>query len=140
MVGKFNVFSAALAADTCVVVDGEILGKPENYDEAKAMLTCLSGREHEVLTAVCLIWQGREHSELVSTQVEFVAIDDEDMEAYLKTEEPWDKAGAYGIQGIAAVFVRAIRGSYSNVVGLPLVETWRLLKQSGVVDGLKFPE
>lgn len=128
--------SVVLAADTSVVVDGSVLGKPRDRDEALAMLRRLSGRQHTVLTALCLRGARGEHCQLVATHVEFAALDDAACAAYLATDEPWDKAGAYGIQGVAGAFVRSIQGSYSNVVGLPLYETWQLLALYGIATAL----
>ena len=118
---------AVLGADTVVVLDDEVLGKPRDHFDGLAMLAMLSGRSHTVLTAVCLQHPDGADCELVETSVEFIRLTRELCEAYLATAEPWDKAGAYAIQGLAGAFVRAIRGSYSNVVGLPLCETWQLL-------------
>jgi septum formation protein len=123
---------AVLAADTTVVIDGAVLGKPRDKADALGILACLSGRRHSVLTAVCLCSAMGESCELVETEVEFIALSREICEAYLATGESWDKAGAYGIQGLGGAFVRAIKGSYSNVVGLPLCETWQLLSASGI--------
>ena len=120
-----------LAADTTVVLDGEPLGKPADRAAGEGMLGRLSGRRHEVMTAICLASEAGFDSDLVVTEVEFVALDKALVDAYLDTEEPWDKAGAYGIQGMAAVFVKGIEGSYSNVVGLPLHETWSMLRRAG---------
>ncbi len=128
--------NAVLGADTSVVLDGDILGKPANRGDALAMLARLSGREHAVMTAVCLVQGQSQFSEVVTTKVEFVTLTMAMCDAYLSTDEPWDKAGAYAIQGVGAVFVRAIAGSYSNVVGLPLAETWRLLCAAGIGSGL----
>jgi septum formation protein len=125
-----------LAADTSVVVDATVLGKPRDRDDALAMLRRLSGREHTVLTALCLLGDRGEHCRLVATQVEFAMLDDAACEAYLATDEPWDKAGAYAVQGVAGAFVRSMRGSYSNVVGLPLYETWQLLANHGIATTL----
>lgn len=125
-----------LAADTTVVIEDDVLGKPADAMDALAMLARLSGRTHEVMTAVCLALDGALHSECVTTEVTFVSLDRETCEAYLATDEPWDKAGAYAIQGRGAVLVKRIHGSYSNVVGLPLAETWQLLLAHGVVAGL----
>jgi nucleoside triphosphate pyrophosphatase len=130
-----GVSCVILAADTSVVVDDVILGKPEDHADALAMLSRLTGGEHRVLTAVCLVDGHSEKTVLVETVVEFLSLGLEECEAYLATDEPWDKAGAYAIQGIAGAFVKGIRGSYSNVVGLPLAETWQLLKEAGV-EGL----
>lgn len=127
-----------LAADTTVVLDDDVLGKPASRGEALGMLARLSGRRHQVLTAICLVPPaGEPECELVSTDVEFIGLDRGLCEAYLATDEPWDKAGGYGIQGIAGAFVSAIDGSYSNVVGLPLAETWRMLSRYGVAGTLE---
>jgi septum formation protein len=127
---------SVLAADTIVVVDEDVLGKPCDHFDGLAMLAKLSGRSHSVLTAVCLHHNGVADCEIVETRVEFIQLTRELCEAYLATDEPWDKAGAYGIQGMAGVFVRGIHGSYSNVVGLPLCETWQLLQANGIGTGL----
>ena len=121
-----------LAADTTVVVDDCVLGKPVDMMDGLAILARLSGRRHTVMTAICLCSDQQTSTELVSTDVEFIQLTRELCEAYLATEEPWDKAGGYGIQGLGGVFVRAIYGSYSNVVGLPLTETWQLLCANGI--------
>jgi septum formation protein len=112
-----------LAADTIVVVDGEILGKPNDRADAIRMLRQLSGREHEVITAVCL--RGFVHHEI--TRVRFTPMSEAEITGYVDSGEPLDKAGAYGIQGIASRYVESIEGSYSNVVGLPVALVWRLL-------------
>lgn len=128
---------AVLAADTIVVVDDiDILGKPVDHFDALAMLARLSGRSHSVMTALHLVHPEGEYRERVVTQVQFINLTQQLCEAYLKTQEPWDKAGAYAIQGLAGVFVQGINGSYSNVVGLPLVETWQLLNKIGVSTAL----
>ena len=125
-----------LAADTVVLVDDDVLGKPRDHFDGLAMLAKLSGRSHTVLTAVCLSNGGNISRELVETRVEFIRLTRELCEAYLATDEPWDKAGSYAIQGMAGAFVQAIHGSYSNVVGLPLCETWQLLRASGIETSL----
>lgn len=127
---------AVLAADTTVVLDDEILGKPRDRGDAMAMLARLSGREHRVMTAVTLISGAAETSELVTTTVQFAVLDKSTCENYLDTDEPWDKAGSYGIQGLAGAFVLRIDGSYSNVVGLPLAQTRGLLRAAGVPSAL----
>ncbi|SDP17902.1 Maf family protein [Pseudomonas jinjuensis] len=116
-----------LGADTAVVLDGRILGKPLDRDDALAMLRQLSGREHQVLTAVALADRQRCEARVVSSRVQFRAISDAEAEAYWATGEPQDKAGGYAIQGLAAIFVSRVEGSYSAVVGLPLCETAELL-------------
>ena len=129
--------SVVLAADTTVVLDDDVMGKPRDHFHGLAMLARLSGRSHSVLTAVCLLGPRGEDCELVETRVEFQQLSREVCEAYLATDEPWDKAGGYAIQGLGGVFVRAIHGSYSNVVGLPLAETWQLLAVHGVATALE---
>ncbi len=122
-----------LAADTAVVVGADILGKPRDAADAAAMLRCLSGREHRVLSGVALIRaDGRETSALSESRVRMRRIFDAEMAAYWATGEPADKAGGYAIQGRAAVFVEALSGSYSGVMGLPLFETAALLAAAGV--------
>ena len=126
-----------LAADTTVVIDEVVLGKPRDRDDALAMLGSLSGRNHVVQTAVCVLGASGMNCALVETQVEFVPLSRDVCEAYLATAEPWDKAGAYGIQGLGGAFVRSIHGSYSSVVGLPLCETWQLLRAIGIGTALQ---
>lgn len=120
-----------LGADTSVVLDGAILGKPADEAEAVAMLLRLAGREHEVMTAVAVVQDGRCESALSVTRVAFKAFDAAVAREYWASGEPADKAGAYGIQGLGALFVEAIHGSYSGVVGLPLTETGELLRRFG---------
>lgn len=119
-----------LAADTSVVLGREILGKPTDVEDAKRILRLLSGNEHLVMTAVALDGTYRE-SALVETRVRFRKLADQEIDWYVRTGEPLDKAGAYGIQGLGGAFVRTIDGSASNVVGLPLVETLELLQAAG---------
>ena len=125
-----------LGADTIVVSDEEILGKPADFTEASSMLSRLAGRSHRVITAICLVHSGRqvEESEWVETKVFMRSLSVEDIEGYIRTGEPMDKAGSYGIQGIGGCLIQRIEGSYSNVVGLPLCETLELLRRHGVVD------
>ncbi|QBI19074.1 septum formation inhibitor Maf [Egibacter rhizosphaerae] len=123
-----------LAADTAVVLDGAPLGKPRDPEHAAALLGALSGRRHTVLTGVAVAG-GRlpeVHAEVVATEVEFAHLTAEMIAWYVATGEPFDKAGGYGIQGRAALFVRRIEGSWTNVVGLPLVESLELLRAAGV--------
>jgi len=124
--------AVVLGADTAVVLDGRILGKPENSEDALAMLADLSGREHQVLTAVALSDGQRVHSLCVTSKVRFRAISAEEAQRYWASGEPADKAGGYAIQGLGAVFVTGLSGSYSAVVGLPLSETAELLGQFGI--------
>jgi septum formation protein len=129
-----------LAADTEVVLDGSILGKPQDFEHALRMLSRLAGREHRVLSAVSLRL-GDEHWEALNvSSVTFRRISREEIEAYWATGEPRDKAGAYAIQGKGAIFVRHLSGSYSGVMGLPLFETAELLKRAGIsVLNVPFP-
>ena len=121
-----------LSADTTVELEGDILGKPADAAEATAMLTRLSGSTHRVLTAVA-VSDGRrlEHALSIST-VRFAPLTARDIERYVLSGEPMDKAGAYGIQGRAGAFVQHVKGSYTGIVGLPLNETWQLLRDFGL--------
>jgi septum formation protein len=130
-----------LAADTTVVCDDEVLGKPQSMEEAALMLGRLSGRGHQVLTAVALHKPAPGDIQVitVSTQVEFRELSRQEIVAYWNTGEPQDKAGAYAIQGLGAMFVSRVEGSYTNVVGLPLFETLQLLA-SVSIPGLSLLE
>jgi len=121
-----------LAADTAVVLDDRVLGKPADEVEAEAMLAALSGRTHRVLTAVALRCGDATETSLSSSEVRFRATTADERAAYCRSGEPLDKAGGYGIQGRAAMFVEHLAGSYSGVVGLPLFETAALLARCGV--------
>jgi septum formation protein len=121
-----------LAADTVVLVDGVPLGKPADVADAERMLERLSGRRHAVLTAVAVRFADTEKSVLARSEVRFRATTAAERSAYCRTGEPLDKAGAYGIQGLGAVFIEALTGSYSAVMGLPLFETAVLLRQFGL--------
>ena len=121
-----------LGADTVVVLDDQVLGKPRDREDAAAMLRGLSGRSHRVLTAVALLADEREWTALCESRVSFRPIRDAELERYWLTGEPRDKAGGYGIQGYGALFIAGIEGSYSGVMGLPLFETGRLLEEAGV--------
>ncbi len=122
-----------LGADTTVVIDsahgGEIAGKPVDAQDARRMLKLLSGRRHEVLTGVSLVLDDRIISEVEVTQVEFALMTDVEIDWYISTGEPMDKAGAYGIQGYASRFIERIDGNYSNVVGLPVQLVYAMLKK-----------
>ncbi len=120
-----------LGADTAVVIDDEVLGKPRDGADAARMLSLLSGRTHRVLTAVALV-AGRETVCVSTSNVTFRTLGDAECAAYWASGEPADKAGAYAIQGLAAVFISRLEGSYSGVMGLPLYETATLLQESGI--------
>jgi septum formation protein len=123
---------AVLGADTIVVVDDLILGKPAGQADAARMLTQLSGRAHDVLTGVALVVSGVERTHLERTRVWFSDLSAQDIENYVKAGEPLDKAGAYAIQGRASRMIPRIEGSYANVVGLPVEAVWRLLRDAGL--------
>lgn len=118
-----------LGADTIVVIDDQVLGKPRDQDDFRRMMHLLSGRIHQVHTAVALVFQGQLLQHLVSTRVHFCVLSDQMISEYWHSGEPADKAGGYGIQGIGGRFVVSLEGSYSAVVGLPLYETDLLLQQ-----------
>ncbi|KIO35815.1 Maf family protein [Shewanella sp. cp20] len=121
--------AVVLGSDTIVVLEGAILGKPKDEADARQMLSALSGKRHSVMTAVAVTDGQRTLSRLVETKVQFCGLTEQAILAYIATGEPMDKAGAYGIQGLGGCFVEAIDGSYSAVVGLPLVETRALLAE-----------
>lgn len=121
-----------LAADTSVVLDGRILGKPGNQAEAIDMMRALSGCTHQVLTHVAILHEDKTLQLTQRSDVAFATLSDEVIRAYCATAEPYDKAGGYGIQGLAALFIQDIAGSYSGIMGLPLFETGKLLEQAGL--------
>lgn len=121
-----------LSADTTVVIDGRILGKPANENEAMDMLRLLSGRTHQVMTSVALHKDENITQITQISDVTLATLTEDMMRAYCATSEPYDKAGGYGIQGMAAVFVQRIAGSYTGIMGLPLHETAELLNQAGI--------
>ena len=128
--------SWVLGADTIVLIDDSILGKPGSKDEARSMLKQLSGKTHQVITGYCLCCQTKNDiiSETVKTDVRFKTLSDSEIEWYIQTGEPFDKAGAYAIQGIGTFLVKSINGSYANVVGLPVCEVIEFLINEGVVE------
>lgn len=128
--------ATVIGADTIVVLDGKILGKPRSKEEAVQMLSTLRGRTHQVFTGVTVMDREGEKVQTVtfheSTQVSFYPMSDREIEEYVRDGEPMDKAGAYGIQGKGAVFIREIRGDYNNVVGLPVAKLYQELKNMGI--------
>lgn len=122
-----------LAADTTVALDGEVLGKPENDAEARSMLNRLSGSMHIVHTAIALAWMNKIDVILSTTQVYMMPLGQAQIEHYIETGEHIDKAGSYGIQGLAGSWIRRIEGSYSGVMGLPVFETAELLRKHGII-------
>lgn len=118
-----------IGSDTGVFVDGEMLGKPENYDDAVNMLRRLSGRTHKVITGCAVFYKDKMISFSQTTEVEFYPLCDKEIEDYVKTGEPMDKAGAYGIQGLGALLVKGINGDFYNVIGLPVAQLKRVLEK-----------
>lgn len=121
-----------LGADTIVELDGEVFGKPEDAEQARSMLAKLSGKVHNVHTAIAIKTVADEYLALSSSQVEFAKLSADVIKAYVASGEPLDKAGSYAIQGVAAQFVKELHGSYSGVMGLPLFETAELLAKAGI--------
>ena len=114
-----------LGADTIVVLDDKILGKPKDKDDAYNMIKSLSGRVHSVFTGVCAVGNGVSLTFAEETKVEFYPLSEDEINEYINTDEPYDKAGAYGIQGLASKFIRGIQGDYFNVVGLPVSSVYK---------------
>ena len=135
-ISKKHPDSWVLGADTIVLIDGSILGKPGSKDEARTMLKQLSGKTHQVITGYCLCCHTKNEfiSETVKTDVRFKTLRDAEIEWYIQTGEPFDKAGAYAIQGIGTFLVESINGSYTNVVGLPVCEVIEFLIKKEVME------
>lgn len=121
-----------LTADTTVVLDNRILGKPQNRVEAREMMERLSGKTHQVLTSVAIRSVDFFSQVLQTSSVTFAELSSDNVDAYIHTSEPYDKAGGYGIQGLAGKFIKHIEGSYSGIMGLPLYETSELLRKAGI--------
>ena len=136
VVSEQHPHSWVIGADTIVVVDDTILGKPASKAEARSMLSTLSGRVHRVLTgfSLCRLAENRHYAEVVSTDVRFKILTPDEIEWYVHTSEPFDKAGAYAAQGLGAFMIKHIHGSYSNVVGLPVCEVVECLVREGIVE------
>jgi septum formation protein len=135
VVAKERTQNAVLGADTAVVIDNQILGKPTDTADAVRMLRLLSGREHQVITGICVVANGRASVASEATKVTMAKIPEQEIADYVATGEPMDKAGAYAIQGIASRWIPRIEGDYSNVVGLPVALVWRMLKESTGTQG-----
>jgi septum formation protein len=131
--GPQSAGDVVLAADTVVIVEGQALGKPHDRADAARMLRLLSGRSHQVVTGVCLLGSNFEDVSSECTEVWFSELTDADITAYVASAEPMDKAGAYGIQGLASRWVSRIEGDYFNVVGLPVSLVWRMLRGRGAL-------
>ena len=125
-----------IGADTIVFIDNRILGKPSDVNEAREMLNLLKGRYHKVCTAFCLLntVTGNKIKRVVESRVKIKNLTDKEIEDYIKTSEPFDKAGAYAVQGIGSFMVEGIEGSYTNVVGLPMEELEEALEQAGIIN------
>lgn len=130
---NFSAKDVVIGADTVVVLGKQVLGKPKDKKEAEEMLSALSGKTHEVLTGVCVVYDGKEEVIVESTLVKFRTLTKKEIEDYVKTAEPLDKAGAYGIQGRGAILVEGITGCYNNVVGLPLTRVYELFQNLGII-------
>ena len=126
-VAKLYPDDTVIGCDTSVIVDGTILGKPTDEEDAARMLSLLSGRTHKVITGCAIFHKGKSVSFSDETEVEFYMLSSDEIENYIKSGEPMDKAGAYGIQGKAALFVKSINGDYFNIVGLPVSRLNRIL-------------
>lgn len=124
--------AVVIGSDTAVTVGGRILGKPAGHSEARDMLRALSGREHQVMSGVCVCTAGQSLCACEITAVRFRVLTDREIDAYIEAEPPFDKAGAYGIQGLAALFIEQITGDYYNVMGLPLFRLGEMLESLGI--------
>ena len=127
-----NKTCPVLGADTIVVLDNEVLGKPTSAADAERMLASLSGKQHTVMTAIAMVEAERESARLNCSQVSFRVMSDTERKNYVASGEPLDKAGAYAVQGLAAIFIEHLQGSYSGVMGLPLFETADLLREFSI--------
>lgn len=130
--GNVDVDDVVIGADTIVVLGGKVYGKPVDVDDARQMLTTLSGKEHQVITGIAVVKAGNLWTDFATTTVKFVQCSPVQIEKYLATGEPMGKAGAYAIQGIGALLVESIQGCYTNVVGLPLNKLSDVLQKAGV--------
>ena len=123
-----NKDGIVIGCDTVVINDNKILGKPKDIEDAYNMIKSLSGKTHKVITGCCIIYNEKEITFKSITEVEFYQLSDDEINSYINTDEPYDKAGAYGIQGRGSLFVKSIKGDYFNVVGLPVANLSRKLK------------
>jgi septum formation protein len=135
-VGEIHPESWVIGADTIVYIDGRTLEKPESADAAREMMELLSGRTHSVYTGYCILCREKRHrcTEAVKTAVTFKALSSREIAWYIRTDEPYDKAGGYAIQGLGSFMIEKIAGSYTNVVGLPLCEVMAHLQENGVIS------
>jgi septum formation protein len=135
-IARLHPDSWVIGADTLVLINGAVLGKPDTPGQARQMLQTLSGATHRVLTGYCICCHttGRSFSETVETKVMFKTLSEAEIDWYLSTDEPFDKAGAYAVQGLGSFLVKRIEGSYTNVIGLPVCEVMEYLLREGVVQ------
>ena len=138
VVKNIGAKNPVLSSDTIVVLDGKILGKPEDRADAMKMMRELSGRTHHVFTGVAVFFKDKTNVFAVKSGVTFKELSENEISDYCDTDEPYDKAGAYAVQGIGSFMVKAIDGSYSNVIGLPVSEVVEHFQKLGILDGLKF--
>lgn len=126
-VSKTNKQNLVIACDTAVLIDDKVLGKPADEEDARRMLNLLSGRTHLVITGCCICLEGQQMSFSQKTNVSFYSLTDDEIDEYIQTREPFDKAGAYGIQGAGAVHIKGIEGDYYNVMGFPIAKIKRMI-------------
>lgn len=136
-VAKLHPDAVVIGADTTVILGDEILGKPVDEADCKRMLRLLSGRQHRVITGVAIFWSGHSASFSDETTVQFYPLSDAEIDVYAATQEPYDKAGAYGIQGQGALLIAGIHGDYYNVMGLPIARLARQLRDFGLEESLR---
>ena len=136
-ISKGRERSLIIGCDTSVLIDGKILNKPRSTNDARTMMHLLSGKTHQVITGCCLYYQGRFHSFSEITEVEFYPLSDDEIEQYIKSSEPYDKAGGYGIQAKGGLFVKGIHGDYNNVVGMPVSRLKRAIDEFLSSDEIK---
>lgn len=138
--GKMDPDTVVIGADTIVVLDGRIYGKPESAEQAADFLRDLSGRTHKVYTGVCVCWQAQCVCRYERSQVEFATLGDQEIQTYIATKEPLDKAGAYGIQGFGSQFVKRIQGCYFNVMGFPIHLFYKMITDMFKSNALDIPD
>ena len=137
MVSQGREKNLVIGCDTAVICEGKMLNKPRDTNDARIMMNMLSGSVHKVITGCCLCYMGKSHSFSVSTDVEFFELSEQEIESYISTAEPYDKAGGYGIQSMGALFVKGIHGDYYNVVGMPVSRLKRAIDEFLESDEIK---
>ena len=137
MVSQGREKNLVIGCDTAVICEGKMLNKPRDTNDERIMMNMLSGSVHKVITGCCLCYMGKSHSFSVSTDVEFFELSEQEIESYISTAEPYDKAGGYGIQSMGALFVKGIHGDYYNVVGMPVSRLKRAIDEFLESDEIK---